>query len=200
MRLDRWLDFFKAHKDKKLFSFSDLVQLTDEDRDSLSVQLNRLVNSGTIERAVRGWYENPFNTPTIEEIAMTIRYPSYLSMEYALSRSDLLSQSVYTLTLVTTRSPYTYSYGGRGLEYHQIKKSLFFGYERRDDVSIAEGEKALLDLIYIRYVKSNEMDLEGILSLTDDMYLDEIDRESIYEYKGKYPKKVSELVERLDLG
>lgn len=53
MKVDEWLNFFKKHKEKKLFSLSDLVQLTGEDKSSLSVQLTRLVKAGVINRAAQ---------------------------------------------------------------------------------------------------------------------------------------------------
>ncbi|MFO7991144.1 MAG: hypothetical protein R6U61_02480 [Thermoplasmata archaeon] len=199
MKIDEWLDFFKEHKQKSLFSFSDLLQLTDEDRNSLSVQLSRLTDSNVVRRAVRGWYENPFNPPSPEEVSMIIRYPSYLSMEYVLSKDDILSQTVYSLTLITTKKPYSYSYEGKELEYHQIHRSLFFGYEKEGSILTAEDEKALLDLLYIRYVKSNEMDREGVLSLLDDMYLEYLDREKLFRYSERYPGKVKDVLNILKI-
>ncbi len=197
MKLDQWLEFFREHEEKTMFSFSDIVQLTDEDKNNVSVQLNRLVRSNAIKRVVRGWYQNPFNQPSTEEIAMLIRYPSYLSMEYVLSKKDILSQTVYTLTLVTTKQTYNYSYDGRELEYHQIKKPLFFGYEEQGFVLTAHVEKALLDLIYIRCVKTDEMDAKGVLSLTDDMYLDDLNKEQLTDYSKEYPKKVRNILENI---
>ena len=89
MKADKWLDFFKKNRNKKLFTLSDLVILTGENKSSLTVQLSRLVKSGIVDHPVRGWYGNPFQTPSKEELAMVIRYPSYLSMEYALSKKGM---------------------------------------------------------------------------------------------------------------
>ncbi len=195
MKLEEWLNFFKEHKEKSLFSFSDMLLLTDENKNSLSVQLNRLVDSDVVKRAVKGWYENPFDPPGPEEVAMVIRYPSYLSMEYVLSKNDILSQTVHTLTLVTTKKPYSYRDGE--FEYHQVKRSLFFGYEKRDSVLTAHSEKALLDLLYIRYVKTNELDTRAVLSLADDMYLKDLDKGRLTDYAKKYPAKVRQILKRL---
>ncbi|MFW6041149.1 MAG: type IV toxin-antitoxin system AbiEi family antitoxin domain-containing protein [Thermoplasmatota archaeon] len=199
MKIKDWLDFFKKYENKRLFSFSDLLQLTDEDRNSLSVQLNRLVKSNVVNRAVKGWYKNPFNPPSLEEISMVIRFPSYLSMEYVLSKNDILSQSVYTFTLITTKKPYVYSYEGRELEYHHIKDPLFFGFEKRDSIMYAENEKALLDLLYIRYVKSKELEMEGVLSLIDDIYLDYLNKTKILEYSKMFSGKVEEVLKTIDI-
>ncbi len=175
MKVDEWLDLFRANRGKRLFSLSDLVLLTGDRRSSLSVQLSRLVASGVIERPARGWYANPFTPPSDEEVAMVIREPSYLSFEYALSRHGILSQQARVLTLVTTRLPYTFRTGDRVFEYHQVKRSLFRGYRREGEVLVAEPEKALLDLIYVRFVRGRDMARGTLDSLVDDMYLEELD-------------------------
>lgn len=109
---------------------------------------------------------------------MVLRYPSYLSMEYALSRHGVLSQRVYTLTLITTKLPYTYVRDKATYEYHQVKRSFFFGFEDEDGVMMGTPEKALLDLIYIRMRDMNE---EALRSLIDDMYLEELDKDVFQE-------------------
>lgn len=176
--MNDWLQFFREHRYKKLFSIQDLSQLTSEKRNSLKVQMNRLVDSGVLQREARGWYANPFNPAGPEEVAMVLRYPSYLSMEYALSKHGILSQRVYTLTLITTKLPYTYVRDKATYEYHQVKRSFFHGFEDADGVKIGIPEKALLDLIYIRM---REMDEEDLRSLIDDMYLQELDRDIFQE-------------------
>lgn len=186
MKVDEWLNFFKQHKEKKIFSLSDLVQLTGEDKSSLSVQLTRLVKAGVISRAAQVWYENPFMPPSFEEVAMVVRYPSYLSMEYALSKHGILSQAVYTLTLVTTKLPYTYRTDRAIYEYHQVNQSLFWGYLKEGTVLTAEPEKALLDLIYIRYASTRELNIDGIASLVNDMTVYEFDLEKLHQYSKKF--------------
>lgn len=186
MMIDEWLDFFRENINKKLFSLSDIVLLTGERRSSVSVQLSRLVSSGILDRPVRGWYANPFNTPTDEELAMVIRNPSYLSMEYALSRHGVLSQNVFTYTLVTTKLPYTFHSGDRVFEYHQMKRSLFWGYHSEGMVLIAEPEKALLDFLYVRLARGREMARSTIDSLVDDLYIENLDRDRLSLYSNKF--------------
>jgi len=186
LKVDEWLDFFRKNISKSLFSLSDLVLLTGEERSSLSVQLTRLVKSGIVDRPVRRWYENPFHRPSREELAVMIRYPSYLSMEYALSRHGVLSQNVFSFTLVTTKLPYVYRIGDDVFEYHQVKRSLFRGYLKEGAVLVAELEKALLDLIYVRFVRGRNMKGDALGSLVDDMYLEEFDRERLYRYAEWY--------------
>ncbi len=195
MKINEWIKFFKQHNDKKIFSFSDLLQLTTYSRQTLYVELNRLTKQGIINRITKEWYENPFNPPTKEEVAMILRYPCYLSMEYALSRHGILSQTVYTLTLVTTKTPYTYKTKDATYEYHQIKKEFFWGYNKKDDILISEPEKALIDLIHIRYKSKNKE--EKLLSLTRDLYIEELNPEKLYKYAKRFNKRITQLVETI---
>lgn len=175
MKTDQWLDFFRRHPEKKIFAFSDIEQMTGLPGGHLQVELARLAARGILRRLARRWYANPFAPPEVEEVAMVLRHPCYLSLEYALAREGILSQTAFTLTLVTTKLPYTFNIEGTALEYHQIARRLFWGYRFDGRANVAWPEKALLDLIYIRRLKTRAMDARGIASLLDDMYLEELD-------------------------
>jgi len=128
---------------------------------------------------------------------MVIRRPSYLSMEYALSRHGILSQNVFTLTLVTPKLPYTYRTGDSIFEYHQIKRSLFSGYVQEGSVLVAEPEKAMLDLVYIRYVRGREFGRSALDSLVDDMYLDDLDRGKVLRHAEGFDGRTIEVLSDL---
>lgn len=186
MKVNEWMEFFREHTNKKIFSLNDLKVLTGENTSTISVQLSRLSRSGLVNNPVKGWYTNPFNSPSSEELSMVLRAPSYLSMEYALSRHGILSQDVHTLTLITTKLPHTYTSEENIFEYHQISRSLFWGYGNEGNVQIAEPEKALLDLIYIRYSRNRVKNESRILSLIDDMYMDDLDKVVLSDYSKKF--------------
>ena len=186
MKVNEWMDFFRGYTNKKIFSLTDLIVLTGEKRSNLTVQLSRLTGSGLVKNPIKGWYTNPFNSPTAEELAMVIRSPSYLSMEYTLSRHGILSQDVHTYTLVTTKLPYTFHSDEDIFEYHQIKRSLYWGFMKEGFIQVAEPEKALLDLIYIRYTRNRNPNETMILSLMDDMYLEDLDKERLTNYSIRY--------------
>jgi len=194
MKVAEWLIFFKKYNTKNVFSLADIVLLSGEDKSAVSVQLSRLVRSEIVERLARGWYMNPFNRPSSEEQSMVVRRPSYLSLEYALSRQEILSQNAFTFTLVTTKLPYIYRTGDSVLEYHQIKRPLFWGYVREGTVLVAEPEKALLDLIYIRYVRGRSLSREGLDSLMDDMYLEELDRKRLLRYGDEFDRATRRII------
>ena len=110
------------------------------------------------------------------------------SMEYALSWHGILSQDVHTYTLVTTKLPHTYRSDEDIFEYHQIKRSLFWGFKIEGTVQVAVPEKALLDLLYIRYTRNRNASERTILSLMDDMYLEELDKKKLDSFSKKFDK------------
>lgn len=197
MKNSEWLALFREHPEKHLFSTSDLFQFTGEKKDALLVQLTRLIKSGTVKRSGKGWYSNPFYPPTQEEVAMVLRHPSYISMEYALSFHSILSQTTYTITLITQKQPYTYRHEKGVFEYHQISKRLFWGFKKMGNFLMAEPEKALLDLIYIRLVRNRELDIEGIKSLLDDMYLENMNKDRLEKYANIFGGKTLKIVDKI---
>ena len=199
MKVDAWLKIFKQNRQKKLFSLSDINQLVDESRENIAVELTRLVKKEVISRITRGWYTNPFNLPSYEEISMILRVPCYLSMEYALSRYGTLSQRAVTFTLITTQKPYIYKKGKEVYEYHQIKRSLFWGYKQDRDILIAEAEKALLDLIYIRMIHSKQVSIEQFSSLLDDMYKEDFNKNKLKKYAKQFGGMTQEILYHTDL-
>jgi len=128
---------------------------------------------------------------------MILRVPCYLSMEYALSRQGILSQRVSTFTLMTTQKPYIYQKGEMIYEYHQLNRSLFWGYKQDGDILVAEVEKALMDLIYIRIVHSKQLSIEQLSSLLDDMYKEDFDRNRLKKGAKQFGGMTQEIVSRI---
>jgi len=197
MKINEWMDLFKKNTSKKIFSLNDLKVLSGDNTSTVSVQLSRLSRMGMVKNPVKGWYLNPFNTPSMEELSMVLRTPSYLSLEYALSRHGILSQDVHTYTLVTTKLPHTYRSDESIFEYHQIKRSLFWGYSTEGNVNIADPEKALLDLIYIRYSKNKEGNEEQMMSMIDDMYVEDLEKSRMRAYSTRFDRTTKEFISRL---
>jgi len=197
MKINEWMDLFKKNTSKKIFSLNDLKVLSGDNTSTVSVQLSRLSRMGMVKNPVKGWYLNPFNTPSMEELSMVLRTPSYLSLEYALSRHGILSQDVHTYTLVTTKLPHTYRSDESIFEYHQIKRSLFWGYSTEGNVNISDPEKALLDLIYIRYSKNKEGNEEQMMSMIDDMYVEDLEKSRMRAYSTRFDRTTKEFISRL---
>jgi len=147
---------------KPFYTISDLEKVTGLLRDSLYVTIKRLVDRGVLERMGSGIYRLFTTTPSIEKVASSLYIPNYLSFESALSRYGVLTLVPYTLTFATTRKTRRFTIEGRDIEFRQIKKNLFWGYEIEGGIYIARPEKAFLDLIYFASRGKASIDMDEI--------------------------------------
>ena len=164
MKTTEWLKCFRENIDTKIFHIRYFQLFTGMFLPSLRVSLHRLVEKGVVKRICRGYYANPFNTPSLEEVAVQIYNPSYVSLESAFFYWGILSQIPQVLTMITTKLPYKIITEFGSIEYRQIKKKYFCGFLKKNNFFIAEPEKALADYIYLNKNISNlsELHLEGL--------------------------------------
>lgn len=162
MTLSGWLNFFKEHRDMKIFQINHLKLLTSMSEPSLRVALSRLTKNKTLKRICRGFYANPFNVPTLEEISAQIYQPSYISLESALSAYGILSQIPQVLTCVTTQLPRRFKTGFGAIEYRQIKGAYFYGFKQMPHYRFAEREKAVADYMYFSRSQYRRQKLDGL--------------------------------------
>lgn len=168
---------------KPYFTLGDLEKILGQQRPSLYVTLNRLVNYGVLTRLRRGVYQAAMQAPALPRIANALVYPSYLSFESALARFGILSQTPFVLTFATSKRSQRLTLGDTTVEFHQLKAELFFGYTTADDLYVAEPEKALLDQCYLAS--------RGLASLFwDELDLSRIDRGRLQEMARPFPNAV----------
>ncbi|MCG2817737.1 MAG: type IV toxin-antitoxin system AbiEi family antitoxin domain-containing protein [Actinomycetia bacterium] len=170
--------------EKVFFTLADLEKVTGLGRKSIYVALNRWLKRGVLERAGRGIYVLPGSGVRLEAIAGQLYFPCYLSFESALNRAGVLNMVPYSLTFATTRKTKRLSLLGRAVEYRQIKKELFFGFEAGDRLYIAEAEKALLDLVYMSTLGKASLPL-------DEMDLRPLSRQALRDYAERFPPRVA---------
>jgi predicted transcriptional regulator of viral defense system len=152
--------------------------------------LNRLVKYGALVRLRRGIYQVALRSPDLPRIANQLVYPSYLSFESALSRYGILSQVPYTLTFATPHRSRRLTLGDTVVEFHQLKRELFFGYILADGLYVAEPEKALLDQLYLA--------TRGLTSLAlDELELSSLDTARLRVYGARFPAAVQVAVRRM---
>lgn len=175
---------------KKFYTMPDLERIFGLDRRSLRVTLNRLEKRKAIKRIFKGIYQLPDQPTDVEAIATQLYRPAYLSFESALAGSGILSQIPYTVMVATTKKPKRLTIANRTVEYRQLKKDLFFGFQLEGDVYVAWPEKALLDQLYLvskgqAGLDFNELDLKG---LSMGRFLD---------WAKKFPKPTQRLAREL---
>ncbi len=147
---------------RPFYTISDLEKVTGLLRDSLYVTIKRLVDRGVLERMGSGIYRLFTTTPSIEKVASSLYIPNYLSFESALSRYGVLTLVPYTLTFATTRKTRRFTIEGRDIEFRQLKRELFWGYEMEGGIYIARPEKAFLDLVYFASRGKASIDMDEI--------------------------------------
>lgn len=162
MTITDWLNLFKEHNDIKIFQVNHLKLLTSLNDHALRIALSRLTKNNTIKRVCRGFYANPLNPPTVEEISAQIYQPSYISLESALASYGVLSQIPRVLTCVTTQLPRVFKTGFGVIEYRQVKGAYFTGFIKKNNYHFAEKEKAVADYLYLSAPKSRAAKLAGL--------------------------------------
>lgn len=168
---------------KPYFTVGDLEKILNQQRPSLYVTLNRLVNYGVLTRLRRGVYQAALQPSELPRIANALVYPSYLSFESALSRYGILSQAPFMLTFATSRRSQRLVLGETAVEFHQLKQELFFGYTLVAGLFLAEPEKALLDQCYLTS--------RGLASLFwEELDLSRLDHGRLLEMAQSFPKVV----------
>lgn len=156
-------------KKKALNNFKNIIFITkdmlrdvsNENEESLSKSILRWCKRGELIKLKNGLYitketySKHINTDGfIELIANKLRTPSYVSLEYALSKFGVITESVYTVTSITLKTKRTFNNLTGQYIYKSIKKSLFNGYKLEkflsNDYYIATKEKALFDYLYFK--------------------------------------------------
>ena len=142
---------------RSFFDLASVVQLTDERRETIQVQIYRWCKKGKLIPLRRGMYAfpKPYISQTINpaELANHLYTPSYLSTYWALGYYGLIPEKVVTHTSITARVTRKFKNAFGVFTYQHIKPSAFFGYRpvqiNSRKVLLAEPEKALLDLWHL---------------------------------------------------
>lgn len=122
-------------------------------------QLSEWVRTGKLWQLRRGLYAPapPYQKepPHPFLVANHLLPGSYVSLESALAYYELIPEHVAAVTSVTTRRPSVWNTPVGTMIYRRIRRDYLFGYERLAVAAgqaafVAQPEKALLDLAYLR--------------------------------------------------
>ena len=183
MRLNEFLT-----KQKELnitiFNKEDVKYFLNLDDNSAQKIINRYLKNGYFAQLKKGLYYMPLNKPDPLRVANYLYQPSYISLETALSRYQIILERVYTITSVTSKTPKEYTIDNLVYTYKSIKMEAFTGYHKHEGLFIAYPEKALADYLY--YVSL------GRSPLLDRIYLQGIDKTLFYSYVRIFKSKTFE--------
>lgn len=168
-----------------VFSQKDIKKI---DPDFSRENLSEWQKKDYIKKIIKGYYifsDLELNQQILFIIANKIYKPSYVSLKMALSYYQLIPESVYSITSITTRHTYRFIRSLGNFSYTKIKPKLMFGYklEKYQDhtYKIAEAEKALVDFFYANPRLKKEEDFEE-LRIDTDFFFELIDIKKMNNY------------------
>lgn len=159
-------DFRAAFKDFTVFSVRDILRF---DPGFHRRRLNEWQEKGYLRKVIKGYYlfaDRAVDESVLFEIANRIYKPSYVSLESALAHYQLIPESVFGVTSVSTRRTYRFSGLPAAFSYRAVKPELYFGYEIEaaggKGFKIARPEKAVLDYLYLNPRLRSEADFDSL--------------------------------------
>ncbi len=130
-----------------LFRTADVMKLTELDYAGARRALSRLCDDGLLVKVGKELYGNGLYPPTLGQVALALRRPSYVSMESILDDGAPAPSRVSAVTLCR---PGVHETPLGTIRYHKIARRLYWGFEMvPPGVAGAVREKALLDLLYM---------------------------------------------------
>lgn len=155
-----YLQFQKDLSLYEIFSIKDILKIYP---DFDSRRLNEWQKKNYITKLIKGWYifnDTYINENSLFQISNSLRSPSYISLESALSFYHIIPEQAFTITAITTLKTTAYNTPKGIFSYKTIRPNFFFGYaiipqKKGRGVSMAEPEKALLDFLYLNFTLDN---------------------------------------------
>ena len=154
------------------------------------VQLSLWASEGRLLRLKKGFYalrdSDSQRSLSALELADPLYRPSYISLEWALSRYGIIPEAVGTITSVTQLKTATFQNHFGKFDYKHIAPDYFFGYVQETKpvpYFLATPEKALLDFIHLSIPRS--------IKITEDLLTQS------YRFQNLEQLKKNRLVEAL---
>ncbi len=148
-------DFETVLKKNRLFVFrsKDVIRLFGWSDTGVKFLLHRYTKRGITVRLKSGLYMLGGATIPDFYLANCLQEPSYVSLETALSHYQIIPETVYTITSITTRPPRERIALHKSYRYHRILPHAFTGYtavvQGEFTSLVADPEKALVDYYYL---------------------------------------------------
>lgn len=167
------------------FSKANLKLFQDNSDFSFDKNIQNWLKKGLIKKLKNGLYvtKNYFlkqksKTIYAEFTASKLVYPSYLSCEYILQKYNILTEAIYTITSITTKTTRSIENFLGSFKYYNLKPELFIGFERKNKYFQATKAKALFDYIYLK--KNNIKNMQDLRLNTDE--INQADKQEFQKY------------------
>lgn len=164
------ISYLQFQKELSFFGIFSIKDILKQFPDFDNRRLNEWQKKNYISKLIRGWYifnDVFINENTLFQISNSLRSPSYVSLESALSFYNIIPEQSFTITAVSTLKTIGYNTPKGEFSYKKIKQNLFFGYTifpqtKERPVLMAQLEKALLDFLYLNSNLNNLDSLEAL--------------------------------------
>ena len=154
----------------------ETLRQLEDDNDRLDFNVKYWLKKGNIISLKKGVYvlketwEKETNKDDYRQyIANQLCQPSYLSCEYIMSKYGLLTEAVYGITSMTTKTTKTFINSLGSFSYYSLSSALFLGYEVKKissfSVAVAKKSKAVFDFLYLRFIKQTPVNKKAIEEL-----------------------------------
>ena len=174
----------------EVFTTQEFINIFGVSRSVASVKLTRYKQLGYLISPRRSVYYLAGEVEDKYKIANKVYAPSYVSLDSALSKYDLIPETVYTITSVTTKATREFADDQTVYHYYRIKKEAFIGYRKEGDTLIADPEKAVVDYLY--FVS------QGDRQLNDRLNLEKINKDKVLFYTEFFNnKRLNNLIQRI---
>ncbi|MFH1837910.1 MAG: hypothetical protein ABH808_00185 [Candidatus Kuenenbacteria bacterium] len=189
------MNFIKFKENLKNFVIFSLQDIRKIEENFNLRRLNEWQNKKYIKMIRRGYYifsDLELNESILFLIANKIYSPSYISLEMAFSYYNLIPESVYSITSVTSQKTNNFKSVLAEFVYQHIKPELIFGYKlvkyKNYNFKMAEIEKAVLDYFYLNPYLKNENDFFE-LRFNAEEFKKSVDQNKLMRYLTKFNNK-----------
>ncbi|BCB96855.1 hypothetical protein JZK55_17770 [Dissulfurispira thermophila] len=150
------------------FTVEDVASVLGINENSAKVLCARYVQRGLFIRLRKNLYilKDRWDKNTIEDffrLANMLQVPSYISLMTALSFYEVTTQVQRGFfESISVKRSIRYEIEGVIFNFCKIKKELYSGFTRQDNIFIASKEKAFLDAMYLYSFGKYALDIDSI--------------------------------------
>ena len=178
-----------------VFTFNDAVRISGKKRSYVRLMLSRMVTKNLIQRAERGVYYTKKASPL--EVASNIISPSYVSLMSALNYHGVTTQMPLVIDVITTKRHGKLHINGANsnkIVFRTLKRDRMFGFYRdKNNINIAELEKAIIDSLYLNSPSRGELSE----AIEKSLNTNKVDVARLREYAERMGSKA--LITRLEV-
>jgi len=152
------------------FNKREATLLIGKKGKNLDKKIEQLRKKGYLLSLKKGFYVSSIFVEKIDDkksyweyLANILRFPSYISLEYALSEYGLIPEGVSVITSITLKTGRVFQNSLASFVYKSIKKELFSGFIQKNfldkKIKFASPSKALFDFLYLKKMANPKQEL-----------------------------------------